>query len=206
MKKWKGALIGGLRRTLPSREHLFAFSSLPSRQSSVLLSLPPDLLIEHILARLDPKSLARCRLLCRQLDSVVSGSLLLIYTMELYREGMLDNPKSSYTLYPLNIRLEMLKDRSNRWKLLKAKWSQNVSTPSLGDSHTFSLDFSSCRDILILPRRKEESDPPVCVAYICRLREVPIEALKWDEIIFDEHILAIQMAIEEHDLLICATS
>ncbi|KAF8967530.1 hypothetical protein BDZ97DRAFT_527309 [Flammula alnicola] len=173
----------------------------------MLFSLPVDLLVEHILSRLSLMSLTVCLSVCRQLHTIIASSTHLNYIVELEKEGMIDNPCCSYEIYPRSKRLEMLKERAMRWKHLDLKWRARVRWPKSNRSNFDTYNITPSPQMLVLPTLRGVEGRIVEEAYFARLPVTLADiAAKWDKITLGKHILAVGMAIEEHDLLAFATS
>ncbi|KAH8105215.1 hypothetical protein BXZ70DRAFT_904443 [Cristinia sonorae] len=100
-----------------------------------ILSLPPELLIE-VLLYLPCRDLLRAGLACRQLRTIVKGSLELKYNIELAADDMIDGPRGPGTL-TTSQRYHQLLQRRQRWRTLD--WTQQINVPVLGSCQAYEL-------------------------------------------------------------------
>src|SRR5688572_26380729 len=78
-----------------------------------LLSLPEELLVHEILARLPYYTIFRCLLTCKSLHCLITKTALVEYKMRLEVAEMVNNPR---TVLPLEQRLKMLREFGERWR------------------------------------------------------------------------------------------
>ena len=167
--------------------------------NKTLLSLPAHLLIEHILSRLQFPSLLSCLLSCRDLYNTITASPLLNYLRELDLAGMVDNPMCPYELISLHERLDMLRERERRWTHLDWAWRAVRAMPGLTSEPNFSHSGIVCLGI------DDAEENTIGLLSTC----LPSKAtgdVEWVEITMGKPILALTLAIEEHDMLVCVTS
>lgn len=168
-----------------------------------LLYLPDEVLVQGILSRLPLSTLVSCLSTCRDLHSLIQASVLLTYLKELEIAGLIDNPDASYSLCPLNDRLDMLRERELRWRNLDSKWRKSGDVPPFtsGDKHDAS------GGVYLLGKCTEFDEEITIGINSTRLSSDENAEIEWEEISFGEtQIICIEAAIEEHDLLVCATT
>src|SRR6266545_652573 len=99
--------------------------------SCSLLRLPEELLVQHILARLDLPTLRSCSSTCRRLNLIIKLSALINYLIKLQEMNLIDNPAVSYDEMPLARRLEILREYEERlgvrWKASAAVLPRDLS-------------------------------------------------------------------------------
>ena len=110
-------------------ESSFCFIMSQSSIACHLLDLPIELLVQEVLLTLEFLSLLRLRRTCRSLLNVIDHDPHINYLMELQVAGMRDNRHCSYNDYPIQTRLQMLKEYEDRWRRLAPKWSRTISFP-----------------------------------------------------------------------------
>lgn len=167
-----------------------------------LLTLPTDLLVRDILARLDLPTLRSCSLLCKSLNHTIKSSVLINYLIKLQEMDLIDNPAISYDEVPLSRRLEMLKDYSNPQEI---KWKTKQAVPP-GRFNPYSIRGDA---------------GVIYVAYQSPENEFLAEKLHWTNLPSKEHqviewnvcrppdpsafIISHTLSIAENDLLVFAT-
>jgi len=100
--------------------------------------LPEELLVHHILARLDLAALRSCLSTCKRLNRIIKSSALINYSIKLKEMNIIDNPAVSYNEIPLNKRLKMLREYSKRG--IRGKASAGVAPGQLGHSRSIQGD------------------------------------------------------------------
>jgi hypothetical protein len=162
---------------------------------------PEELLTQHILVRLDLPTLRSCLLTCKRLNHIIESSALLNYSIKLKEMNLIDNPTVTYDEIPLNKRLEMLSELSER-RGVRSKASAGVPPGSLlGHSRSIQGD--------------------VGVLYLVPYYNIHIQELRWTTLPSKEDqaiewnilrpsnpsavVIAHALSIGENDLLAFAT-
>ncbi|KAK1222796.1 hypothetical protein PQX77_014322, partial [Marasmius sp. AFHP31] len=91
-----------------------------------LLDIPVELLYQ-VLACLDYRSLASCKLVCKRLRQLINESSALQYILELAITGNVDGQHSSL---PVAEKLSALRSHQRAWD--KLKWNRELQWPMAG--------------------------------------------------------------------------
>jgi len=175
-----------------------------------LLTLPEELLIRHILARLDIESLRSCSSTCCRLKHIIKSSALINYSIKLQEMGLVEDPGVSYEEVSLDRRFEMLREyrRERRETPIQFKWIKVTdSPPRLGtlDNHPRSIKQGTEAGFLY--------DVPHDGRYVYELRWTVLpskedQEIKWNIVRPPDPrniIVAHGLSIEENDLFSFAT-
>jgi hypothetical protein len=165
-----------------------------------LLTTPVELLVQHILARLDLPTLSSCSSTCKHLNVTIKASALLHYLIKLQELNLIDNPHISYSKISLARRMEVLREYGERQGI---KSRANAVLPTqLSDPRSIKGEAGI---LYILPRSELE-------AHHLRWSRLPLkldQAIKWNIIRLSNHpaviIAAHALSIEENDLIAFAT-
>ncbi|KIL63036.1 hypothetical protein M378DRAFT_80273 [Amanita muscaria Koide BX008] len=159
-----------------------------------LLSLPHEL-VERILLWLATESVQKCRLVNRELNTIIQSSTVLQYLQACAAAGIIDNPRS-----PLSYaeRLEALKKREDAWRTLTPVFETTINVDHQASSvydltaGTYLLGDHNLRDL-----------------YYCRLPSSPQDNPRWIRIPCHGPeqnrsgiIIDMGMAVYEHDLIV----
>ncbi|THU97889.1 hypothetical protein K435DRAFT_857221 [Dendrothele bispora CBS 962.96] len=160
----------------------------------MLLHLPPEL-ITYILTFAQVNDILNLQKICKFLRDFVSGSVLLQYRILLHASGMLDNPRSPYSL---KTRYQMLKHRERSWLLLEPSFSTCIPAHH---SSVVIYELSGGAYLLSeLPRRT--------VNFITLPSSPNDPVPKWRSHYMEENtrLLDFGIAVQEHDLLALVTT
>ncbi|KAG2005709.1 hypothetical protein CC2G_002092 [Coprinopsis cinerea AmutBmut pab1-1] len=91
-----------------------------------LLSLPVEILTKILSLLPCPSSLLSTTLVCKRFHELYTSSSYLQYLVQLSLSGMQDNPYCSHNQVSLKERLDMLREREERWRTLEPRWSMTI--------------------------------------------------------------------------------
>jgi len=165
-----------------------------------LLSLSEELLVQHILARLDLPTLRSCSSTCRHLNLTIKSSALINYLIKLQELSLIDNPAVSYDEVPLARRLDILRDYGER---LGIRWQASAAVLPRHLSRLRAIKGEA--DVIYIPPDSSIEAPEL---HWTTLPSKGDQAVEWNIVRPSNpsvNIAALALSIEENDLFAFAT-
>jgi hypothetical protein len=167
-----------------------------------LLGLPSEILIE-IISYLDIADIFSCQRTCCILRSIIADSIQLHYIMQLKISGMQDNP---FCRLPIADRLASLESREAAWQSLDWEFVTTIDVPS-----TWSGVYGITPSVFLLGKSAFDFEYVTAGIQTIKLpTRMPgqsnADSVEWIEFDFGMQIIDFGTGIEEHDLIVCASS